>query len=74
MDVLLALDLVVVNRLAFIGKQKTIQRSNTNRLRRFLWDGLSEILDERFGSHQTELKKPYIPIRRGEASGFVIRK
>lgn len=37
-DLLQAIDLVFLNALAFNGKEKTRVRSQTNRLRRILWD------------------------------------
>jgi hypothetical protein len=79
-DLLQAIDLVLLNSLAY-GKimdddgenGRSIQRSETNRLRKALWNGIQEILLQHVGDNK-ELQKQYQPTRRGDTSGFVIHK
>jgi hypothetical protein len=73
MDLLQALDLVLLNYLAYNGKEKTKERSATNRLRRVLWDGINGIITVHVGD-DIEKRRQYTPTRRGENSGFVVRK
>lgn len=73
MDLLQAMDLVFLNNLAYHGKDKTKDRSTTNKLRRSLWDGINGVISEHFGS-DIEQRRRCMPTRRGETSGFVIRK
>lgn len=73
MDLLQALDLVLLNNLAYNGKEKTKERSATNRLRRVLWDGINGIITVHVGD-DIEKRRQYTPTRRGENSGFVVRK
>merc|ERR1712150_263918 len=44
LDLLQAMDLVFLNNLAYNGKEKTKERSSTNKLRRLLWDGINEVI------------------------------
>mmetsp|Transcript_31641 Transcript_31641/g.46687 ORF Transcript_31641/g.46687 Transcript_31641/m.46687 type:complete len:232 (+) Transcript_31641:1557-2252(+) len=73
MDLLQAMDLVFLNNLAYNGKEKTKDRSTTNKLRRSLWDGINGVISEHFGS-DIEQRRRCMPTRRGETSGFVVRK
>lgn len=73
MDLLQALDLVLLNNLAYNGKEKTKERSATNRLRRVLWEGINGIITAHVGG-DLEKRRQYTPTRRGETSGFVVRK
>ena len=73
LDLLHATDLVFLNNLAYNGKERTKERSQTNKLRRILWDGISGIISSHFGP-DVEKRKQITPTRRGESSGFVIRK
>ena len=73
MDLLQALDLVLLNNLAYNGKNKTRTRSATNRLRRVLWDGINGIVTS-FVGDDLEKRREFTPTRRGESSGFVVRK
>jgi hypothetical protein len=67
-----AMDLVLVNHLAYQGKVRTKERSDTNRLRRTLWDPIHSTVAS-FTSNDEE-KRRLTPPRRGETSGFVIYK
>jgi hypothetical protein len=73
MDLLQAIDLVLLNFLAYNGKEKTKIRSTINKLRKTLWDGIHKIIERRFGK-DSEMRKCHTPTRRGENSGFVIRR
>ena len=73
MDLLQALDLVLLNHLAYNGKDKTRSRSATNRLRRVLWDGINGIVTAHVGD-DVDKRREFTPTRRGENSGFVVRK
>eukprot|EP00545_Synedropsis_sp_CCMP1620_P004789 CAMPEP_0119004702 /NCGR_PEP_ID=MMETSP1176-20130426/1301_1 /TAXON_ID=265551 /ORGANISM="Synedropsis recta cf, Strain CCMP1620" /LENGTH=825 /DNA_ID=CAMNT_0006956437 /DNA_START=12 /DNA_END=2489 /DNA_ORIENTATION=+ len=73
MDLLQALDLVMLNNLAYNGKEKTKERSMVNRLRRVMWEGINTIITSHVGS-DIEKRRQYTPTRRGETSGFVVRK
>ena len=75
-DLLQAIDLVFLNALAY-GKMSdggpTGQRTEINRLRKVLWNGIQEIIALKVGTSK-ELQKQHAPTRRGETSGFVIFK
>ena len=73
MDLLQALDLVLLNNLAYNGKEKTKERSATNRLRRVLWEGINGVITVHVGN-DLEKRRQLTPTRRGESSGFVVRK
>jgi hypothetical protein len=73
MDLLQAIDLVLLNFLAYNGKEKTKMRSTINKLRKSLWDGIHEIIERKFGK-DIDMRKCHTPTRRGENSGFVIRR
>mmetsp|Transcript_3616 Transcript_3616/g.5631 ORF Transcript_3616/g.5631 Transcript_3616/m.5631 type:complete len:766 (+) Transcript_3616:272-2569(+) len=73
LDLLQAMDLVFLNNLAYNGKEKSKERSTTNKLRRLLWDGINEVIADHFGS-DVDQRRRCMPTRRGETSGFVIRK
>jgi hypothetical protein len=73
MDFLQALDLVLLNNLAYNGKDKTKDRSTTNKFRRALWEGITNVITAHVGS-DVEKRRQYTPTRRGETSGFVVRK
>jgi len=73
-DLLQAIDLVFLNSLAFYGKERTQERSQTNRVRKIFWDEIHRITKEHFGSFSEDDRRRATPTRRGEASGFVIRK
>jgi hypothetical protein len=75
LDLLHAIDLVFLNSLAY-GKAsdegRSSQRSNTNKLRKHMWAGIKSIMD---GSClDTDVRRKLTPTRRGESSGFVVRK
>eukprot|EP00429_Kryptoperidinium_foliaceum_P000855 CAMPEP_0176020378 /NCGR_PEP_ID=MMETSP0120_2-20121206/9869_1 /TAXON_ID=160619 /ORGANISM="Kryptoperidinium foliaceum, Strain CCMP 1326" /LENGTH=719 /DNA_ID=CAMNT_0017353471 /DNA_START=179 /DNA_END=2338 /DNA_ORIENTATION=+ len=76
-DLLQALDLVLLNSLAY-GKAAEEGRSNerslTNKLRKTLWADIKEIVDTNLPSSDQEEKRRCMPTRRGESSGFVILK
>lgn len=63
-DMLQAIDLVFLNALSYNGKQKTLIRYETNKLRKVLWDGIKGKVDLRSN----------MPIKRGEKSGFIVVK
>jgi hypothetical protein len=71
-DLLQSIDLVFLNALAFNGKERTQERSRTNRMRKLLWDEIHRITFARFGSDSDERRR-VTPTRRGETSGFVVR-
>jgi len=73
MDLLQAVDLVFLNNLAYNGKEKTKERSQTNKLRRALWEGINGIITSHVGP-DIEKRRRCTPTRRGETSGFVIIK
>ena len=75
-DFLQAIDLVLLNSLAYgkvcdTGRPPT--RTETNRLRKALWNGLTDIIQEEVGDNK-EVQKQHAPTKRGETSGFVIYK
>lgn len=70
-DLLHAIDLVFLNALAYAKKvdgTKSKHRSTTNKLRRVVWAGVEEIM----AAFEPELKRKLMPIRRTEASGFIL--
>ena len=72
-DLLQAIDLVFLNALAYHGKDKTKERSLINRLRKILWDTINRITGIKFGP-DVEKRRDVTPTRRGETSGFVVKK
>ena len=76
-DLLQAIDLVMLNSRAY-GKSieggRSSRRSQTNKLRKELWEGIKRVLDENLDATDQELRKRYTPTRRGEGSGFVVHK
>eukprot|EP00521_Asterionellopsis_glacialis_P006655 CAMPEP_0195283556 /NCGR_PEP_ID=MMETSP0707-20130614/2062_1 /TAXON_ID=33640 /ORGANISM="Asterionellopsis glacialis, Strain CCMP134" /LENGTH=844 /DNA_ID=CAMNT_0040342741 /DNA_START=20 /DNA_END=2554 /DNA_ORIENTATION=- len=73
-DLLEAIDLVFLNSLAYHGKEKTKQRSDTNFLRKILWQGIDSTLTEMFNPTEEKKRRECTPTRRGDKSGFVIFK
>lgn len=76
MDLLQAIDLVFLNSLAYgrvADEGRSQNRSQTNRLRKTLWSGITHIIHQEVGDN-AEMRKQCTPTRRGESSGFVIRK
>ena len=74
-DLLQALDLVLLNSLAFgRATQEDGNRSQTNKLRKQLWVGIKDVLDSHMDEMDQDQRKGYTPTRRGETSGFVIYK
>ena len=75
-DLLQALDLVLLNSLAYgkvIGEGRSRQRARTNELRKFLWSRIQEVVATHTGD-DSEKKKQCTPTRRSETSGFVVLK
>jgi len=77
-ELLQAIDLVFLNSLAY-GKAndesgKSNIRSRTNKLRKVLWAGIKEVVDETLSSCDIEERRKVTPTRRGESSGFVVKK
>ena len=72
-DLLQAIDLVLLNSLAYNGKEKTAERTSTNKLRKSFWDGINGVITTHLGP-ESEKRRQCTPTRRGETSGFVIRK
>lgn len=73
-DLLQAIDLVLLNSLAYsraTAEGKSTQRSQTNRIRKTLWAGIKDIIDNNAAMEGTK-RKDYVPTRRGESSGFVV--
>jgi len=77
-ELLQAIDLVLLNSLAYgkanDGGGKSSTRSRTNKLRKLLWAGIKEVIDETLPSCGVEEKRRHTPTRRGESSGFVVKK
>jgi hypothetical protein len=71
-DLLQTIDLVFLNALAFNGKERTKERSRTNRMRKLLWDEIHSITFAVFGAN-SDGRRRVTPTRRGETSGFVVR-
>ena len=77
LDLLQAIDLVMLNSLAYgkvTDEGKTAARSNTNKLRKSFWAGIKTILDLSVGAGDSEMRRGCTPTRRGESSGFVVHK
>jgi hypothetical protein len=76
-DLLQAIDLVFLNSLAygkFEEEGRSDNRSKTNKLRKQLWAGIKNVLDIHVGEVDQEQRRRCTPTRRGDSSGFVIRK
>lgn len=73
-DLLEAIDLVFLNSLAYNGKERTKERSNTNALRKILWQGIDTTVSEMYSQLDDKKRRDCTPTRRGELSGFVILK
>lgn len=72
-DLLQAIDLVVLNHLAYgkaVDEGRSDHRSALNGIRKTLWKGIGDILT---GMDANE-RRMYMPTRRSETSGFVIYK
>ena len=78
MELLQAIDLVFLNALAYgkvnDGDERTNTRSRTNKLRKFFWAGIKEVIDDTLSSCDADERRRCTPTRRGESSGFVVRK
>ena len=78
MELLQAIDLVFLNSLAYgkanDGVSKSSVRSQTNKLRKVLWAGIKQVIDDHMSSADVEERRRCTPTRRGESSGFVVRK
>jgi len=78
MELLQAIDLVLLNSLAYgkanDGVGKSTIRSRTNKLRKVLWAGIKQVIDDHMTSADAEERRLCTPTRRGESSGFVVRK
>lgn len=78
MELLQAIDLVFLNSLAYgkanDGVSKSSARSQTNKLRKVLWAGIKQVIDDHMSSADVEERRRCTPTRRGESSGFVVRK
>jgi len=78
MELLQAIDLVFLNSLAYgkvkDGDERTNTRSRTNKLRKFFWAGIKEVIDDTLSSCDADERRRCTPTRRGESSGFVVRK
>ncbi|KAL9180693.1 hypothetical protein ACHAXT_011146 [Thalassiosira profunda] len=69
-----AIDLVLLNSLAYnalhnAGRNDSQLRSETERLRNVLWDGVNGIMNERLQSYE---RMEHTPQRRSPNSGFVV--
>merc|ERR1712232_472258 len=67
MDLLQAIDLVFLNSLAYgriSDDGRSSHRSQTNRLRKTLWSGISDIIQQHVGEN-IEMRRQYTPARRG---------
>lgn len=76
-DLLQAIDLVFLNALAYgkvIDDSKSSDRSKINKLRKILWAGIKQVIDNHIASFNQEEKRRCTPTRRGESSGFVVFK
>ena len=77
-ELLQAIDLVFLNSLAYgkanDGGGKSSMRSRTNKLRKVLWAGIKEVIDDSISESDAEERRRCTPTRRGESSGFVVRK
>ncbi len=77
-ELLQAIDLVLLNSLAYgkanDGGGKSSTRSRTNKLRKLLWAGIKDAIDQTLVNFGVEAKRRHTPTRRGESSGFVVKK
>ena len=76
-DLLQALDLVLLNSLAYgkiTGEGRSRHRARTNELRKFLWARIQEVVANHVSADDSERKRQYTPTRRSESSGFVVFK
>ena len=76
MDLLQAIDLVLLNSLAYgktVAEGRSKHRSITNKLRKMLWTGIEGIVTPYVGS-DPERRRQCTPVRRSENSGFVVYK
>mmetsp|Transcript_9076 Transcript_9076/g.22218 ORF Transcript_9076/g.22218 Transcript_9076/m.22218 type:complete len:878 (-) Transcript_9076:269-2902(-) len=77
-ELLQAIDLVFLNSLAYgkanDGAGKSNTRSRTNKLRKLLWAGIKGVIDDSLTSSDADERRKCTPKRRGESSGFVVRK
>lgn len=76
-DLLQAIDLVFLNALAYgkvIDDSKSNDRSKINKLRKILWAGIKQVIDNHIAAFNQEEKRRCTPTRRGESSGFVVFK
>ena len=69
-----AIDLVLLNSLAYnalhnAGRNDSQLRSETERLRNVLWDGVNGIMNERLQPYE---RTEHTPQRRSPSSGFVV--
>jgi hypothetical protein len=74
-DLLMAVDLVLLNSLAYgrvVAEGKTEHRSNTNKLRKYLWEAINRMIEPRMTD--SKHRRSCVPTRRSEASGFVVYK
>ena len=72
-DLLQAIDLVLVNYMAFAkATLDEFRRSKAQKLRREVWAGIKTILNQ--ADLSEEERKKCTPTRRGESSGFVVHK
>jgi hypothetical protein len=76
-ELLQAIDLIFLNSLAY-GKandrsNKSAERSKTNKLRKALWAGIKDVIDD-YAAPDVESRRRCTPTRRGESSGFVVHK
>jgi hypothetical protein len=71
-DLIECIDLVFLNALAYNGKEKTRERSDINRLRRVLWDGVDNIVALYYAKNLRDHE--VLPMRRGETSSLVVVK
>jgi hypothetical protein len=77
-ELLQAIDLVFLNSLAYgkanDGAGKTNKRSRTNKLRKVFWAGIKDVIDDSLPESDADERRRCTPTRRGESSGFVVKK
>jgi hypothetical protein len=76
LDFFQAIDLVFLNSLAYgkaLDQGRSQHRSQTNKIRKDLWDGIHDIVGEKV-MRDVEQRKRFTPTRRSESSGFVVYK
>jgi len=77
-ELLQAIDLVFLNSLAYgkanDGAGKTNKRSRTNKLRKVFWAGIKDVIDDSLPGSDADERRRCTPTRRGESSGFVVKK